>query len=98
MLICKEMGLQYCEICLTINSLDGKENGFSILAIWTKATYTDEMMLVFKLPKRQDFRVTAVLAAAVLLATCVKTNKVFGFSRNGINNNEISSAATKTLG
>lgn len=57
--------------------------------------YTDEM---FELPNRQDFRVTAVLAAAVPLATCIKTNKVVGFSRNGITNTEISSAAAKTLG
>lgn len=68
------------------------------LACWIfglKLHYTDEM---FKLPNRQDFRVTAVLAAAVPLATCIKTNKVAGFSRNGITNTEISSAATKTLG
>jgi len=57
--------------------------------------YTDE---TFKLPNRQDFRVTAVLAAAVPLATCIKTNKVVRFSRNGITNTEIPSAAAKTLG
>ena len=60
-----------------------------------KLHYTDETC---KLPNRQDFRVTAVLAAAVPLATCIKTNKVVGFSRNGITNTEISRAATKTLG
>lgn len=55
------------------------------------------MMLIFKLPKRQDCRVTAVLAAAVPLATYIKTYKVVGFSRNGITNAKISSIATKTL-
>lgn len=57
--------------------------------------YTDE---TFELPNRQDFRVTAVLAAAVPLATCIETNKVVGFGRNGITDTEISSAAAKTVG
>lgn len=50
--------------------------------------HTDETS---KLPNRHNFRLTAVLAAAIHLATCTKTNKVVGFSRNGITSTEIPS-------
>lgn len=71
---------------MIISSLDSKENGFGHGLFELLLHHTDETS---KLPNRHHFRLTAVLAAAEHLATCTKTNKVVGFSRNGTTSTEI---------
>lgn len=73
---------------MIISSLDSRGTDLAHGLFELLLPHTDEPS---KLPNRHNFRLTAVLAAALCLATCSKTNKVAGFSRNGITSTEIPS-------